>query len=115
MLRCTIVLYINILLWNFVFATSAVIHKAAAAVPLIPIWELVSCMASMAALVGLAIFFRPLLVGIARALVLVVRPRRSKDELAARRALRGKRDLQRAINAADKPVQAELRAIVSRA
>jgi hypothetical protein len=30
-------------------------------------------------------FFRPLLVGIARALVLVVRPRPTKDELARRR------------------------------
>jgi len=33
-------------------------------------------------------FFRPLLVGIARALVLVVRPRPTKDELAARRKKR---------------------------
>jgi hypothetical protein len=33
-------------------------------------------------------FFRPLLIGIARALVLVVRPRPTKDKLAARRKQR---------------------------
>ena len=37
---------------------------------------------------GILMFFRPLLVGIARALVLVVRPRPTKDELAARRKKR---------------------------
>lgn len=40
---------------------------------------------------GVLMFFRPLLVGIARALVLVVRPRPTKDELAARRRQRDAR------------------------
>jgi hypothetical protein len=42
-------------------------------------------MVQLTLLGGLVMFFRPLLVGIARALVLVVRPRPTKDELAARR------------------------------
>jgi hypothetical protein len=54
-------------------------------------------------------FFRPLLVGIARALVLVVRPRPTKDELAARRKLRNARLAQQAgaaVAAATKEVRA---------
>ena len=46
---------------------------------------------------GVLMFFRPLLVGIARALVLTLRPRPTKDELAARRTLR---DAKRALPAA---------------
>lgn len=53
---------------------------------------------------GVLMFFRPLLTGIVRALVLVVRPRPTKDELAARRKLR---DAQRALQ----PVQAGTAAI----
>jgi hypothetical protein len=45
-------------------------------------------MVELALLGGLLMFFRPLLIGIARALVLVVRPRPTKDQLAARRKLR---------------------------
>jgi hypothetical protein len=45
-------------------------------------------MVQLTLLGGVLMFFRPLLVGIARALVLVVRPRLTKEELAARRKLR---------------------------
>jgi hypothetical protein len=38
---------------------------------------------------GVLMFFRPLLTGIVRALVLVVRPRLTKDELAVQRKLQG--------------------------
>jgi hypothetical protein len=54
----------------------------------IPFMQLFISMAELALLGALLMFFRPLLIGIARALVLVVRPRPSKDELAARRKLR---------------------------
>jgi len=50
--------------------------------------QLLTGMVELALLAAVLMFFRPLLVGIARALVLVVRPRPTKDELAARRKLR---------------------------
>jgi hypothetical protein len=50
--------------------------------------QLLVSMAELVLLGGVLMFFRPLLVGMARALVLVVRPRPTKDELAARRKLR---------------------------
>lgn len=50
--------------------------------------ELFMSTVQLALLGGLLMFFRPLLIGIARALVLVVRPRLTKSELAARRKLR---------------------------
>lgn len=53
-----------------------------------PFTQLLLCMVQLTLLGGVLMFFRPLLVGIARALVLVVRPRPTKDELAARRKLR---------------------------
>jgi hypothetical protein len=54
----------------------------------LPFTQLFLSMVQLTLLGGVLMFFRPLLVGIARALVLVVRPRPTKDELAARRKLR---------------------------
>jgi hypothetical protein len=54
----------------------------------VPFAQLFISMAELVLLGALLLFFRPLLTGIARALVLVVRPRPSKDALAARRKLR---------------------------
>jgi len=51
----------------------------------LPFTQLLLCMVQLTLLGGVLMFFRPLLVGIVRALVLVVRPRPTKDELAARR------------------------------
>jgi len=51
----------------------------------LPFAHLLLAMVQLTLLGGVLMFFRPLLVGIARALVLVVRPRPTKDELAARR------------------------------
>ncbi|MGJ7915088.1 hypothetical protein ACI48D_06360 [Massilia sp. LXY-6] len=53
-----------------------------------PFMQLFTSMVQLILLGGLLMFFRPLLIGIARALVLAVRPRPTKDELAARRKLR---------------------------
>jgi hypothetical protein len=65
---------------------------------------------------ALAMFFKPLLTGIARALVLVVKPRRTKDEIAARRQMRDAQLLQRMINSSNGPSHAaELRALAARA
>jgi len=54
----------------------------------LPFMQMFVSMAELALLGALLMFFRPLLAGIARALVLVVRPRPTKEELAARRKLR---------------------------
>jgi hypothetical protein len=54
----------------------------------LPFLQMFTSMVELALLGGLLMFFRPLLIGIARALVLVVRPRPTKDQLAARRKLR---------------------------
>lgn len=56
----------------------------------LPFAELATGMVQLAILGAVLMFFRPLLIGIARALVLVVRPRLTKDELAARRKLQAK-------------------------
>jgi hypothetical protein len=65
-----------------------------------PFTQLLIAMVQLTVLGGVLMFFRPLLIGIARALVLVVRPRPTKDELAARRKLRDARRLQQAALAA---------------
>jgi hypothetical protein len=54
----------------------------------LPFSQLVLVMVQLTLLGGVLMFFRPLLVGIARALLLTVRPRPTRDELAARRKLR---------------------------
>ena len=51
----------------------------------LPFAHLLLVMVQLTLLGGVVMFFRPLLIGIARALMLVVRPRPTKDELAARR------------------------------
>lgn len=64
-------------------STAALVQTAAA----LPFGQVLSTTVYLALLGGVILFFRPLLVGIGRALYLTVRPRRSKAELAARRAL----------------------------
>jgi hypothetical protein len=54
----------------------------------LPFTHLLLVMVQLTLLGGVVMFFRPLLIGIARALVLVVRPRPAKDELATRRKQR---------------------------
>jgi hypothetical protein len=69
----------------------------------------------VSAFAGLTVFFKPLLTGIVRALVLVVRPRRSKEEQTARRQMRDAQMLQRMIDSSHGPSHAaELRAMASR-
>lgn len=70
----------------------------------LPFSQLVTGMVQLTVLGAVLMFFRPLLIGIARALVLVVRPRPTKDELAARRKLR---DAQVQAQAAKAALQAE--------
>jgi len=65
-------------------STTATLFQTAAAVPF---GQVFATAVYLALLGGTLMFFRPLLVGIGRALFLTVRPRRSKAELAAQRAL----------------------------
>jgi hypothetical protein len=53
----------------------------------LPFAQLLTSMVQLTVLGAVLMFFRPLLIGIARALVLVVRPRLTKEQLAARRKL----------------------------
>ena len=70
---------------------------------------------ALAAIAALVMLFRPLLTGIAHALVLVVRPRLSRDEMAARRQMRDAQLFQRMINSSQGPNDAaELRAMAAR-
>ena len=57
----------------------------------VPFSQLVTGMLQLTVLGAVLMFFRPLLIGIARALVLVVRPRPTKEQLAARRQLNAAR------------------------
>jgi hypothetical protein len=82
----------------------------------IPVLPLVRGALGISALAGVLMFFKPLLTGIARALLLTVRPRRTKEEQVARRQMRDAQLFQRMINASQGPSHAaELRALASRA
>lgn len=65
-------------------SSTATLVQAATAVPYVQVF---SATVYLALLAGFVLFFRPLLVGIGRALYLTVRPRRSKAPATARRAL----------------------------
>ena len=75
-----------------------------------------SVLATIAAAGALLVLFRPLLLGVLGAVILVIRPRLSKEERAARAHLRDMRVMQKLINAANCPSHAtELRALSARA
>jgi uncharacterized membrane protein len=84
-------------------------------VPAMTFAHVVHAVFSLAALAGFLMFFRPLLTGMARALMLTVRPPETRDERAARRNLRNAASLQRVINTANAANDAaELRTAASR-
>jgi hypothetical protein len=97
---------------NIVSSTAALLQTVYH-LPLLPLLRDVLAVCLLAAL---AVLFRPLLTGIGRALVLVVKPHRSKEELAARRHMRDARMLQKMIHCSlDASQEAELRAMGARA
>jgi hypothetical protein len=100
MLRCTIVTHGNIICdGNIVYLTVLLIQQAFV----------------LMAVAGLFLFFKPLLIGTARALLLVLRPRLSKEERLARGKLRDRRMLQKMINSSSGPSHAaELHAMGAR-
>ena len=81
-----------------------------------PLLSVMRGMLSLSMVAGLVMFFKPLLIGIVRALVLLVKPRRSKAQKAAARQMRDQKEMQRMINASNGPSHtAELRALAARA
>lgn len=79
-------------------------------------WPLVRGIASLTGLAALILFFKPLLIGIVRALVLVVKPRLTREERIARAHMQDAQVLRRMINSSQCPSHAdELRAMASRA
>ncbi|MFL6674767.1 MAG: hypothetical protein ACJ8LG_15920 [Massilia sp.] len=58
---------------------STLIQAVGAFLSAVSFAQVVRAVFSLSALAGFVMFFRPLLVGIARALVLTVRPRRARD------------------------------------
>jgi hypothetical protein len=75
MLRCTIVRLNNYLcIGTIIVSFTASLFQSASLVPVLP---LVQGIVGVSALAGFLVFFKPLLTGIARALVLLVRPRLS--------------------------------------
>jgi hypothetical protein len=87
--------------------------QSAAGVPVLP---LVGAMLGVVALAGLAVFFKPLLSGLVRAGMLMLRPRLTQEQQAARRLMRDTKLIKRTINNAHGISQtAELHAIAARA
>jgi hypothetical protein len=76
---------------------SSVIQVAGPFVSALSLAQVVRGLFSMSALAGFVMVFRPLLTGIARAVVLAMRPRPTKEQLAARRKLYDAASLQRGI------------------
>ncbi|MEW6372305.1 MAG: hypothetical protein AB1584_15320 [Pseudomonadota bacterium] len=71
--------------------------------PVLPLAELLRAALLLALLASVLMFFRPLLSGIARALMLTIRPRMTKEQRAARLAHKTGAVLQRAIDSAKGP------------
>ena len=90
---------------------AASVLQSSAGLPVLPLLRGVF---GISAVAGLLVFFKPLLTGIGRALVLVVKPRLTKEERIARRNQRDARMVQRMIDEAQCPNEAaELRALAA--
>jgi hypothetical protein len=79
---------------------SSVLQVTAAFEPAVSLAQVLRALFGMSLLAGFVMVFRPLLTGIFRALVLAVRPRPTKEQLAARRQQYITASLQRGINPA---------------
>lgn len=96
-------------------ATASLLQTVVAGAANTPVFVLVRALITLTILAGLIMLFRPLLGGIARALVLVVRPHHSKAERVARAHMHDSEVVHTMINASSGPSDtAELRALASR-
>jgi len=112
MLHCTRVQSVYCICDGIIVSIFATLISTAGAVPVLPVLRGIL---GAAALAGVVLFFRPLLVGIARALVLMVHPRLTREQKAARRNMRDAKLLQRMIKETNCPsLAAELQAIGAR-
>src|SRR4051812_43109379 len=117
MLRCIIVLYNNCFCIGTSVSISAFMAHAANgfAVVHVPLFLIIRRIFGYSSLAGLIMLFKPLLSGIGRALVLLVKPRLSKEEQQARRQMRDAETMRAVINSSNGPSHAaELRAMASR-
>jgi hypothetical protein len=85
--------------------SSSLIQAAVAVVSAVSFAQVVRALFSLFALAGFVMFFRPLLIGIGRALVLAVRPRLTEDQLAARLTVYKSFLKQRGIHPASMPAE----------
>ena len=85
MLRCIIVSVDLNIFGNTVSLTANLFHAASTFVTTVPVADVARGVLNVAVVGGLVMFFRPLLTGIGRALVLTVRPRRTRVQRAAGR------------------------------
>lgn len=92
----------------------AAVHAATLNISLLSMAEIALALALAAAVLRL---FRPLLLGLARALVLLLKPKLSKEQRLHRRQMRDALMLSRMLNAMDGAPShaAELRALAARA
>jgi hypothetical protein len=87
----------------------------AAAVLHLPLFTVVRGLFGLSTLAGLLMLFKPLLSGIGRALMLVIRPRQSKQQQQARCKMDDSLTMQQMINTSHGPSHtAELRAMAAR-
>jgi uncharacterized membrane protein len=115
MLRCMIILEDNIRVSKKMPFAATLFQNTGAFVSAVTFAHVVHGVFSLAALAGFVMFFRPLLTGMARALMLTLRPRETREQRAARRNLRNAASLQRVINTGSAANDAaDLRAVASR-
>ena len=83
--------------------THSIIQASSTIASTVSLAQVVRGVLSLAALTGFVMFFRPLLVGIARALALWMRPRLTEQQLAERRQLHNSYLLRRGVSVASTP------------
>lgn len=117
MLQRSIVTYHSILLWNIMSTAISAIQAAVATFLDISLLTAVQLAFGAVVAGALLVLFRPLLVGLARAALLLIKLRLSKEERLARRQMRDAMMLNRMLNAMDSGAPshaAELRALSGR-
>lgn len=103
--------------WNIMSTIISVAHSAITAVLGISLLTAVQSVLAGVVLSALLVLFKPLLLGIAHALMLVLKPKLSKEERLARRQMHDQMLLSSMLNAMDGAPShaAELRALAARA
>ena len=89
------------LYWNFMSIILSTVQAALAPVLDVSILGAVQTLLGMTFCVALLVLFKPLLLGIARALMLLVKPRLSKEQRLARRQMKDAMILNRMLRSMD--------------